>query len=172
MIRTVLVAASVASTFFLLACAKTVVDEMPTTGQESTEPTTAPAKDAGAAAKDAGASKKPPPKEEEPADTGGQCANETTFDTCLDCCTTAHQAGADTFYGSYISCLCTTACASECSASLCNANNPTNPDAMCDACITSYGDMCQQDVIDACSADPNCMAFDKCIGDSQCQTKP
>lgn len=174
MTRTVLASASVVSTILLFACAKTVVDEVPATDTEKTEPTKTPAKDAGTTApKDSGTTKKPPVDEEEEEPTGaGQCASEATFDTCLDCCTTAHQDGADTFYGSYINCLCTTACATECSVSLCDTANPTQPDVECEACITNNGNACQADVSAACSADPNCIAFDKCIGDSQCQTKP
>lgn len=175
MTRNVLVTASVVSTIFLFACAKTVVDEMPASDQNKTEPTggstTTPSKDAGAT-KDSGTTKKPPVDEEEEEPTGGQCASEQTFDTCLDCCVTAHPDGSDTFYGSYINCLCTTACATECSASLCDAANPTQPDLDCDDCITNNGNACQADVSAACSADPDCIAFDKCIGDSQCPSKP
>jgi hypothetical protein len=170
MMRTVLVASSVLSAVFLLACAKTVVDQIPANETDKTATVPAPVKDAG---KDATTKKPPPPpEEEEPEPTAGQCASETTFDTCLDCCSTAHQQGADTFYGSYISCLCTTACATECSLSLCDSANPTAPDVDCDDCITTNGNSCQADVSAACSADPDCIAFDKCIGDSQCQTKP
>lgn len=173
MMRTVVVAASVVSAVFLLACAKTVVDAVPTseTDKNATVPT--PTKDAGP--KDSGTTKKPPPKddtEDPPATTGGECSSEATFDTCLDCCSTAHQDGSDTFYGSYINCLCTSACATECSLSLCDQTNPAAPDAECDACITNNGNSCQADVSAACSADPDCIAFDKCVGDSQCQTKP
>ena len=172
MTRTVLFAASVLSAVFLLACAKTVVDSIPNPETDKNATTPTPTKDAG---KDATTTKKPPPKDEpadDPEPTGGECSNETTFDTCLDCCTTAHEDGANTFYGTYIDCLCTTACASECSLSLCDAANPTAPDAACDACISANGNACQADVAAACSADPDCIAFDKCIGDSQCQTKP
>ena len=173
MMRNAVVAASVVSAIFLLACAKTVIDAVPTeTDKNATVPT--PAKDAGP--KDSGTTKKTPPKEDPPADdppaTGGECSSETTFDTCLNCCGTAHQDGYNTFYGSYIECLCTSACATECSLSLCDQTNPTQPDAECDACIQANGNSCQADVSAACSADPDCIAFDKCIGDSQCQTKP
>lgn len=172
MMRNVVVAGSVLSAIFLLACAKTVVDAVPEpeTNKNATVPT--PAKDAGP--RDSGTTKKPPVNndDEEPAPTGGQCASETTFDTCLDCCSTAHEDGANTFYGTYINCLCTDACATECSLSLCDTANPTNPDAACNACITNNGSMCQAEVSAACSADPNCIAFDKCIGDSDCDTKP
>jgi hypothetical protein len=174
MLRNAVVVGSVVSAVFLLACAKTVVDSVPDpeTNKNATVP--APAKDAGA--KDSSTTKKPPVdnggEDEQPAPTGGQCANETSFDTCLDCCATAHEDGANTFYGTYIDCLCTAACATECSASLCDTANPTAPDAACDACISANGTMCQSDVAAACSADPDCIAFDKCVGDSDCENKP
>jgi hypothetical protein len=172
MMRNVLVTASVVSTVFLFACAKTVVDSIPTTETNKTSPTPTTKSDAGTTPpKDAGA-KKPPPVVDEDPPPGGQCAAEQSFDTCLDCCSTEHQVGSDTFYGAYIQCLCTSACATECSASLCDTANPTAPDTACDACISANGSSCQADVSAACSAEPDCIAWDKCIGDADCESKP
>jgi hypothetical protein len=173
MMRTALVATSVVSAVFLLACAKTVVDSVPTTETNKTAPTPTGAKDAGTTPpKDAGSTKKPPVDQEEDPPPGGQCAAEQSFDTCLDCCSTEHPTGSDTFYGAYIQCLCTSVCTTECAASLCDTANPTAPDTACDACITANGNGCQADVSAACSAEPDCVAWDKCIGDSDCQNKP
>jgi hypothetical protein len=170
MTRTVLVFASVVSAVFLLACAKTVVDQIPENETDKTATVPTPTKDAG---KDSSTTKKPPAKDdEEPEPTGGVCASETSFETCLDCCSTEHPQGSDTFYGSYVGCLCTSACAAECSLSLCDTANPAAPDFECEDCITTYGSTCQADVAAACNADPDCIAFDKCVGDSQCETKP
>jgi hypothetical protein len=180
--RTTLVTATVLSGILLLACAKKVVDTGPFTEENGTLPdgggeTKTPPKDAGGTSsptgKDSGA-KKPAPADpgDDPGTGTGQCAAEATFGDCVDCCATAHPDGSDTFYGTYIQCLCTTACATECSASLCDQTNPAAPDAACDACIQANGNTCQADVSAACSADPDCIAFDTCVGDSQCSTKP
>lgn len=173
--RTVL--ASVLVSGLVVACANAQVDPIPT----SDKSTTVPEPDAGAnggtasTGEDLGSKKKPapPPTGQDPKPTAGQCASEATFDTCLDCCVTAHPDGSDTFYGSYLACLCQAAnCELDCGTTLCDPVAPTQADAACNACIQAKGNNCQADVSAACSADPDCIAFDTCVGDSQCATKP
>jgi hypothetical protein len=176
--RIALTSATVVLGIFLFACAKTVIDQSPTTdGNSATLPAPSKGKDAGAtsaddSAPDASSKKTTPPQDNPPATGGGDCSSETSRDNCIQCCSTAHQTGSDTFYGTLIQCLCTTACVSECSASLCDQNNPTQPDATCNACIQSNGSSCQNDVSTACSADPDCVAFNQCLQTSACNTKP
>lgn len=102
-----------------------------------------------------------------------QCATATTFDACMSCCSSAHQNGSDTFYGTLIDCLCRPQnCAYDCDTTMCNPIAPTQPDAYCNACIQQYSGSCQNSVSAACNSDPDCVAFDKCVGDSQCSNKP
>lgn len=173
MISRSVLAVVLASGLVVIACANAPVDSMPTTetGAVLPEPD-AGSKGTGGGTKDAG-KKAPPPEDEDPAPAAGQCASEATFDTCLDCCVAAHPTGSDTFYGTYIDCLCLPAnCATDCGLSLCDPFAPSAPDALCDACISAASASCQAPVATACSADPDCIAFDTCVGDSDCANKP
>lgn len=172
--RTVVVSLVVSG--LVVACANAQVDPVPTSENGTTVPEPdagRKASETGGAKEDAGTKKAPPPADQDPAPGAGQCAGESTFDACLTCCSNAHPDGSDTFYGSYIDCLCQPAnCGLDCDVSLCDPIAPTQPDAACDACIQAQGNSCQAAVSAACSADPDCIAFDSCVGDSQCATKP
>lgn len=172
-----IVVASLFVSGLVVACANAQVDPIPASDESST----VPAPDAGAKASgssaasepDAGKKKPAPADPGDPAPTAGACAGEASFDACVTCCSNAHPDGSDTFYGTYVMCLCETAnCGLECGTTLCDPVAPTQADAACSACIQAQGNNCQADVSAACSADPDCIAFDTCVGDSQCGAKP
>jgi hypothetical protein len=182
--RITFVTAAVLSGFCLLACAKTVIDQ-PTSSDTSktlpsdktgTEDSGSPDSGKQSTTKDSGTTKNPQPDPNDPNNpnnpTGGECSNEATGDDCTNCCATAHQTGANTFYGTLIDCLCTGSCGTQCAQTLCNQTNPAQPDTTCNACIQANGGSCQNAVTSACGADPDCMAFEQCLGDSQCSSKP
>jgi hypothetical protein len=102
----------------------------------------------------------------------GECSSSTTQTACVQCCSTAHQDGAGAYLVATIDCMCLPAnCAKDCAASLCLADTPKNPDAACSTCVTAKNNACAPSIKSACTADPNCVAFDACVGASECTTK-
>ena len=84
----------------------------------------------------------------------------------------AHEDGATTYIGAVMACMCTADnCQSQCEKTLCNDANPTNADSECNACITAHQSACASDIKSACTADAQCVAFDTCVGDSDCLGK-
>lgn len=113
------------------------------------------------------------------ADPDEACGDEATLQGCATCCATNHQDGYATFTGALLGCACngtgadggTGPCATDCAATAC-ASTPANPDATCNACLqASVGQAgaCQQAVGSACTAEPDCLAQQKCV--AQCQGK-
>jgi hypothetical protein len=102
----------------------------------------------------------------------GECSSEATSTSCVSCCSKAHQDGAGAYLVATIDCMCLPAnCAKECAATICNADNPKNPDAACSTCVTAKQNACAQSIKSACTADPACVEFDACVGASECTTK-
>jgi hypothetical protein len=101
------------------------------------------------------------------------CAAQTTNQTCQQCCAQVHTAGYQTFANALLQCACGTTggCASACAMSAC-ASSPSapSPGDACDTCISQdvlpAGDAgttpCDQPIVNACGADPNCGAFALC----------
>jgi hypothetical protein len=102
----------------------------------------------------------------------GECSSSTTQTACVQCCSTAHQDGAGAYLVATIDCMCLPEnCAKDCATSLCLADAPKNPDAACSTCVTAKNAACAPSIKSACTADPNCVAFDACVGASECTTK-
>jgi hypothetical protein len=102
----------------------------------------------------------------------GECSSSATQTACVQCCSTAHQDGAGAYLVATIDCMCLPAnCEKDCATSLCLADNPKNPDAACTACVTAKNNACAPSIKAACTADPECVAFDACVGASECNTK-
>lgn len=102
----------------------------------------------------------------------GECSGEATSTACVSCCSKAHQDGAGTYLVATIDCMCLPAnCEKECAATICNADNPKNPDTACSTCVTAKQNACAQAIKSACTSDPACVEFDACVGASECTTK-
>jgi hypothetical protein len=116
----------------------------------------------------------PPPQQQDPAPPppAGPCAGETTANACSQCCGSLHQDGAATYIGAVMACMCQdSTCNAACEPTLCNADNPRDPDGACNACIQSKAGSCATDIKTACTADADCVAFDQCIAESGCLSK-
>jgi len=131
------------------------------------------ASDAASASDSSTTTTNPPAKDASVADAAtGQCSGEATQTACVQCCSTAHQDGAGAYLVATIDCMCLPAnCETECAATLCNADNPKNPDTKCGACVQGKNGACAQAIKTACTADPECVAFDACVGESSCTAK-
>jgi hypothetical protein len=112
--------------------------------------------------------------------TDKACADETTLQACGQCCVTNHPAGYKTFQDSLLSCGCkgtgadggTAPCATDCATTACK-NPPAQLDQKCTTCLqgsVGQGGACQEALSAACTADPECIAEQKCI--APCQGKP
>jgi hypothetical protein len=109
----------------------------------------------------------PPP----PAPTG-ECGAEATQTGCVTCCQNKHEDGATTYGVALIECSCLEAnCAKECLPTICDENNPKNPDAACNTCMAAKSAACSGAIKTACNADPDCIKFDACVGESSCTSK-
>ena len=107
-----------------------------------------------------------------PDSPAGECSSSVTQTACVQCCSTAHQDGAGAYLVATIDCMCLPAnCEKDCAATLCNADNPKNPDATCSTCVQGKNSACAPSIKNACTADPNCVAFDACVGASDCAIK-
>lgn len=115
----------------------------------------------------------PPAKDASVAETStGECSGEATQTACVSCCSKAHQDGAGAYLVATIDCMCQpTNCEKDCAATLCNADNPKAPDATCTTCVNGKNGACAPSIKSACTADPNCVAFDACVGESSCTAK-
>jgi len=159
----------------LFACTQTTTTT--TTTKPTTEGTPTDPKDGGAtsatdAGKDSGSSSNDDKKDSGDDKPPGECASETSQETCIDCCVKKHESGSGTYFVALIDCICQEAnCATACGATMCDPNNPQNPDAACNACMQQKNAACQQTVATACSADPDCLLFDKCVETSICTGK-
>jgi hypothetical protein len=107
------------------------------------------------------------------------CGAETTQQACAQCCATNHPSGYETFAGTLLACACkgtgadggAGVCATECADTAC-AQTPKTPTSACNTCLQTAvgsGGGCQQAVSDACTAEPDCLAQQKCV--AQCQNK-
>ncbi len=135
----------------------------PVTPDDATSPADA-AEDSGQAkpAKDATVDAPPP----------GECEAETTQAACFTCCTNKHGDGAGAYFLAVIDCMCVPGkCEAACAATLCDPDNPTKADGPCEACLTTYNSACSADIQADCTMDPECVAFDKCNGESHCPGK-
>lgn len=102
----------------------------------------------------------------------GACASEASRNGCITCCSNFHQDGAAAFLLATIDCLCDASrCKTDCATTLC-ATDLKDPDARCNQCATDKDAECKGPVAAACAASPECVAFDKCVGDSGCAGKP
>jgi hypothetical protein len=93
------------------------------------------------------------------------CGQMSTSDDCITCCQGNHQQGSATFVAAVRNCACgPTVCQTECSATYC-ASQPKNPDTACNNCLNSkLQTSCQGPVSQACSPQPDCVAFNSCLG--------
>lgn len=115
----------------------------------------------------------PPKKDAAPIEPPeGECAAETTQTSCLTCCSSKHEDGSGTYFIALIDCMCLPDnCARDCEKTLCDADNPQNADSTCQACVQAKNTKCATPIKTACQADPDCLAFDACIGASNCAAK-
>lgn len=115
----------------------------------------------------------PPKKDAAPVEPpAGECTAEPTQTKCVTCCSSKHEDGAGTYFVALIDCMCLADnCARDCEKTLCDPNNPQNADTACQACVQSKNSKCATPIKSACQADPDCLAFDACIGASSCLSK-
>jgi len=118
-------------------------------------PVTPPKKDAG--------SSEPPP---------GECSSEASQTSCVTCCSNKHEDGAAVYFVALIDCMCLEAnCAKECKTTLCDPENPKNADADCQTCVQQKNGACASTIKTTCTGDADCVAFDACVGQSDCTGK-
>lgn len=102
----------------------------------------------------------------------GECSDKPKQAACTSCCVNAHMDGAGAYLFAVSQCVCVdTRCQRECGTTFCAAE-PKDPDAACNACITANTGPCTAQIKALCTADPDCVAFDTCMGESGCTTKP
>jgi hypothetical protein len=102
----------------------------------------------------------------------GECSSSADQTSCVSCCANAHVDGATTYYGTVMMCMCVTdKCQKDCESTFCNEDKPAAPNATCNSCISSFQTSCATDIETACNADPDCVAFDQCIAQSDCLGK-
>ena len=107
------------------------------------------------------------------------CAAMGTKLECGTCCITAHKTGYNTFQTALLACACKgtgadggAPCATDCAATLC-ASTPKTADTKCNTCLhgsINQGGACQDSIQTTCTADPDCLAEQKCV--TPCTTKP
>jgi hypothetical protein len=105
------------------------------------------------------------------------CADQATAEACLGCCATEHEAGYTTYVNALINnCACAdgSSCSSACAPAdpatpLCPSEAGGTPDqsAVTQACVDCLGglaqsDSCTEPVVDACTADQDCIAMAQC----------
>lgn len=116
-----------------------------------------------------------PPKKDAavpPQPPVGECGAETTQTACATCCSNKHENGAGVYFVALIDCMCLAAnCAKDCATTICVTDAPKNPDAACNACIAAKNTACAAVTKATCTADPDCVAFDACVGQSGCLSK-
>jgi len=154
----------------LAACSASKATNLTDPAAEGTDGGTT---DAAAAHDSSTITTEPPAKDASVPDAPtGECSSSTTQTACVQCCSTAHQDGAGAYLVATIDCMCLPAnCEKECATTLCNADNPKNPDTKCATCVQGKNNTCAPSIKSACTADPNCVAFDACVGASDCTTK-
>jgi hypothetical protein len=106
------------------------------------------------------------------ADPDDLCAEETTQNACGQCCATNHPAGYKVFQDSLLGCVCDgdgadggAPCATQCATTLCKTP-PVSADQTCQTCLQgsiNTGGACQESVSAACTANPDCIAQQKCV---------
>jgi hypothetical protein len=143
----------------------TTSETMPTQPMEAGPPVTPKPADAGAPAN-------PPKKDAAPEPDPGECSSEKTQTACVTCCSNKHMDGSGVYFAALLDCMCTMDnCAKDCAKTLCDMNNPQNADAQCQACVSAKNNACAPMIKTTCLADPDCTAFDACIGKSDCTGK-
>ena len=101
-----------------------------------------------------------------------ECGGEATQTACVTCCSNKHMDGAGTYFVALIDCMCVAdKCAKDCAKTLCDPNNPQNADATCQGCVQAKTSACAPTVKTTCQADADCVAFDACVGKSDCGGK-
>ena len=170
------VARAIALAGFVGACSSTTTTVDNTTSEAGTGSETSTGKDA-ASSKDSSTTTD---TDSSTTPTGDEaCAAETTKAACGQCCVTNHAAGAKVIQDSVLACACmgtgtdggTPACMTECASTICAAT-PMNPDATCNTCLQAsiaQGGACQKAASDACTANADCVAEQKCV--MPCTTK-
>src|SRR5688572_1682517 len=100
----------------------------PTEPEKKTEEDAATGSSSGGNSKDSGAQEAPK----------GACAGETSQQACIECCAAKHEDGSAVYFVALIDCVCEPSnCASECALTMCDPNNPQNPDAACNTCMAA-----------------------------------
>ena len=167
-----LVSAVVVASVCAAACSSTAkgaditTDTMPAAAEDAAAPH--PTTDSAAPVvnppkKDAGPVTLPP---------AGECSSEVKQTDCVTCCSNKHMDGSGVYFVALIDCMCLPAnCAKDCEKTLCDPNKPQNADATCQTCVQAKNSACSTVVKNTCQADTDCVAFDACIGKSDCTGK-
>ncbi|MDB4933575.1 MAG: hypothetical protein JWP87_547 [Labilithrix sp.] len=115
-----------------------------------------------------------------PSNPDTACKAEATLQECGQCCVTNHPQGYKVFQDTLLDCSCKGTgadagigpCATDCAATACKAT-PSQPDQACTTCLqkaVGQGGGCQEALSTACTAEPDCIAEQKCV--APCQGKP
>lgn len=98
------------------------------------------------------------------------CADTSTKQACVTCCSTAHPGGASVYLQKLLSCVCVAdKCQTQCASTGCAMQVP---DATCQECIDTNGGTCVPEVNNVCDPVPDCVAFVTCGSDANCLGKP
>jgi hypothetical protein len=107
------------------------------------------------------------------------CATQTTQVLCVNCCSSNHMSGYQTFANALVACGCATGgpCVTACMATVC-ADPTAAPDMTCLTCLNIMAQEapdggpgpCISQINDACNGDPDCEALGTCEG--PCQMLP
>ena len=117
----------------------------------------------------------PPKKDAAPPDepAPGECSSEATQTSCVTCCSNKHEDGAAVYFVALIDCMCLPAnCEKECALTLCDPADPEERRRR----VPDLRAAEEQRVRDAPSrarapAIADCVAFDACVGKSDCPGK-
>ena len=147
--------------------ADATMESMPTAPEDAATPHTPDT-----AAHDSAAPVTPPKKDAAPPADPGECSSEATQTACVTCCSNKHMDGSGVYFVALIDCMCMADnCAKDCAKTLCDPSNPQNADATCQSCVQAKNSACAPTVMSTCQADADCVAFDACIGKSNCSDK-
>ena len=171
-------AAAIASS--LAACSSTMTTSSPETNLDAGKDTGTSSGSSGSSGTSGTSGSSGSGEEDASTDPDKACGAAANQNACAQCCATNHASGYKTFTDSLFACACkgtgtdagTGPCAKDCETSACAAT-PAALTPACNTCLqnsVSATGACQPPVVAACSANPDCLAQQKCV--PACQKLP
>ncbi len=152
------------------ACSSSAPADPPPAGVDASADVTAPLPDAGKGGDAAPAADGGPGDAAVDASVG-ECGSHPGRAACSECCVTKYTDGAGAYLFFVNECMCVKErCADACATNFCSPDLK-DPDVACNNCLSTKNSECAPLVGSQCTADADCAAFDKCMGESGCLKK-